>query len=340
MGTAERVELSIIVVSYNTRAMTLAALDSVAAQTHDVTYEVIVVDNASSDGSAEAIAAHPIKPRLIALKDNIGFARANNLAAEDARGAYILLLNSDTVVLDRAIDKLFAFARSNRRAMIWGGRTLFADGRLNAGSCWGRLSPWNLLCRIAGLTSIFPRSEFFNGENYGHWQRDSVREVDVVSGCFLMIPRSIWLALGGFDPLFFMYGEDADLCLRAERLGARPMITPDATIIHHGGASERVLTGKFVKLLAAKSSLIERHWPLPLRVPGQYLLAFWPASRWLALAIWAAFTGSESAHDKSGTWREVWDARHQWRFGYAKADPIAAGISASAPLLAQLRSVS
>ena len=170
MTLAERVEVSIIVVSYNTRAMTLAALDSVAAQTKTVTYEVIVVDNASSDGSAAAIAAHPAKPRLIALNENICFARANNLAADEARGAYVLLLNSDTVVLDGAIDKLVAFARNNRRAMIWGGRTVFADGSLNPGSCWGRLSPWNLICRISGLTSIFPRSELFNGESIGCWQ--------------------------------------------------------------------------------------------------------------------------------------------------------------------------
>ena len=341
MSTPARVDLSIIVVSYNTRAMTLAALDSVVAETRDVSYEIIVVDNNSGDGSAGAIAAHASKPRLIALNENIGFARANNLASEEARGAYILLLNSDTVVLDRAIDNLIAFARENRRALIWGGRTLFADGSLNAGSCWGRLSPWNLLCRVTGLTSIFPNSEIFNGKSIGRWQRDYAREVDIVSGCFLLIPRAIWLALGGFDPVFFMYGEDADLCLRAERLGARPMITPDATIIHYGGASEKLLAVKFGKLLAAKSSLIERHWPLPLRVPGQYLLALWPASRWIARAVQAAVTGSNTAREKSEIWHDVWSARRNWRFGYTKAQPIEAELAAAAtPLMVQLRSVS
>ena len=340
MTTAERVDVSILIVSYNTRAMTLAALDSVAAETRDVTYEVIVVDNASHDGSAAAIAAHPSKPRLIALKENIGFARANNLAAEEAHGAYVLLLNSDTVVLDRAIDKLVSFARRNRRALVWGGRTVVADGRLNPGSCWGRLTPWNLFCRVSGLTSIFPRSELFNGESIGCWPRNTAREVDIVSGCFLLIPRAIWLALGGFDPIFFMYGEDADLCLRAARLGARPMITPEATIIHHGGASEPVLARKLIKLLAAKSSLIDRHWPMPLRVPGQYLLALWPASRWVALSTWSVLTGCASAHATAEVWREVWNARIQWRFGYAKAAPIEAEIAASAPLLAQLHSIS
>ena len=118
------------------------------------------------------------------------------------------------------------------------------------------------------------------------------------------------------------------------------MITPEATIVHHGGASETVLAGKFIRLLAAKSSLIDRHWPLPLRVPGQYLLALWPASRWIALTAWTALTGSEAARQKAEIWHEVWDERIRWRFGYAKAAPIEAEIAASAPLLAQLRSVS
>lgn len=333
MSTPQRVEVSILIVSYNTRAMTLAALDSLAAETHDVAYEVIVVDNASTDGSPEAIAAHPLKPHLIALDENIGFARANNLAAEHARGYYILLLNSDTVVVDGAVDKLVAVAKRRRRALIWGGRTRFADGSLNPSSCWGRMTPINLLTRLVGLTALFPQSELLNGECYGGWQRDRERSVDIVSGCFLLIPRSIWLALGGFDPVFFMYGEDADLCLRARRLGAEPMISPEATIIHHGGGSERVLADKMMKLLAGKATLIQRHWPLPIRALGLHLLAAWPFSRWLAMSAAAAVTGSEHHRRAATTWREIWDARIEWRFGYAKPARIPAEIKASEPLL-------
>jgi hypothetical protein len=337
MIKSERIEVSILIVSYNTRAMTMAALDSVAAETRDVSYEVIVVDNASSDGSADAIADHPLKPRLIALNENIGFARANNLAAEEARGTYILLLNSDTVVRDHAIDRLVAFAKRRRRALIWGGRTLFADGRLNPSSCWGRMTPWNLASRLLGLTALLPASELMNGECIGGWQRDHERHVDIVSGCFLLIPRSIWLALGGFDPVYFMYGEDADLCLRARRLGAEPMITPEATIIHHGGGSERVRADKMVKLLAGKATLIERHWPYPLRQLGLHLLLAWPLSRWLALSLIAAVTGSRATEELAQSWREVWEARIQWRFGYAKAAPIAAEVEKATPILAPLR---
>lgn len=338
MSTSDRAEVSIIIVSYNTRSMTLAAIDSVVAETKDVSYEIIVVDNASTDGSAAAIAAHPAKPRLIALNENIGFGRANNLAAEEARGYFVLLLNSDTLVRDRAIDRLVAFARTNRRAMIWGGRTIFADGRLNPGSCWRQITPWNLACRIAGLTAAFPRSGLFNSEAYGGWDRGSVREVDIVSGCFLLIPRSIWLALGGFDPKFFMYGEDADLCLRARRLGARPMITPAATIVHYGGASERVPSDKLIKLLAAKASLIERHWPLPLRSAGQHLLSLLPLTRWIGYAVLARVNRSAAAEASASMYKDVWDHRVRWQFGYAKSEPIAAEIAAATPILPRLHS--
>ena len=120
MRNFAHVDVSILIVSYNTRGLTRAALDSIAAETKDVSYEIIAVDNASTDGSADMIANHPLKPQLVALRENIGFARANNLAAGLARGRYVLLLNPDTVVLDGAIDRLIAFARAKPRARIWG----------------------------------------------------------------------------------------------------------------------------------------------------------------------------------------------------------------------------
>lgn len=316
MSRQRQVDISILLVSFNTRQMTLACLDSIVRETRSSSYEVIAVDNASEDGSAAAIGNHVVRPRLFALKHNIGFARANNLAAEHARGRYVLLINPDTVVLDRAIDRLREFAEGRPEAMIWGGRTVFADGTLNPASCWARMTPWNLLCRATGLTGLFPGSSLFNAEAYGGWRRDTARAVDIVSGCFLMMPRALWNELGGFDERFFMYGEEADLCLRARALGARPEITPAATIVHHGGASETTRAGKSIKLLAAKASLIDRHWPQWSRPLGQALLEAWPLSRWLALAAQAALTGSDGAKRSASSWHEVWKARRSWRRGY------------------------
>ncbi|MEQ1718647.1 MAG: glycosyltransferase family 2 protein [Hyphomicrobium sp.] len=314
--TSAHVDVSIILVSFNTAAMTRAALDSILAETKSVRYEVIAVDNGSSDGSADMIAAHPIKASLIRLNENIGFARANTLAARRARGRYILLINPDTVVLDCAIDKLLAFARTHPRARIWGGRTLYPDGRLNPSSCWKRMTVWNLFCRAAGLTGILSRFETFNGEAYGRWARHHVREVDIVSGCFFLIERELWQGLRGFDPVFFMYGEEADLCLRARAFSARPLVTPAATIIHYGGASETARAGKMVRLLAAKATLIDRHWQPSLAPIGRALLAAWPLTRVLATTAVALLTGSASAHKASEEWREIWARRREWRTGY------------------------
>lgn len=326
-------ELSILIVSYNTKAMTLACLDSVLAETRDAPYEIIVVDNASVDGSAEAIAAHPSRPRLIALDDNIGFGRANNVAAHSATGRLLLLLNPDTVVLDRAIDRLVAFSSELPMAMIWGGRTVFADGRLNPSSAWGRMTLWRLFCRASGLTGIAPESAIFNAEALGGWPRDSVRHVDIVSGCFLMTSRALWLRLGGFDPAYFMYGEEADFCLRAHHLGARPAVTPVATIVHHGGASEATREGKMVKLLAAKATLIDRHFPRHLRGCGLALHAAWPLGRWLALAALAQLSGGTEARAKAAVWRAIWQRRGEWQRGWGQsggAHPSLPTVSSSA----------
>ena len=315
MGGAPHPEVSILIVSYNTRELTLAAISSVARETK-VPHEIIVIDNASSDGSAAAIANHPAKPRLYALDENLGFGRANNLAATHARAEHILLLNPDTVVLYRAIDRLLEFAHAEPHAGIWGGRTLFADGSLNPSSCWQRITLWNLLCRTSGLTGLFPGSAIFNPEALAGWQRDSVRSVDIVSGCFLMIRRQLWRALDGFDPQFFMYGEEADLCLRARSFGARPMITPTATIIHLGGASEATRTGKMVKLLAAKTSLIDRHFGPIQRMLGRHLLRLWPLTRWLVMRAAARVTREPRHAASAETWHEIWARRSDWQRGY------------------------
>ncbi len=131
--------LSILMVNWNTRDMTLACLRSIYVQTERTPFEIILVDNGSTDGSANAIAHDFPAVRLLAEDKNHGFAHANNLAAAQARGEYLLLLNTDTLVLDQAIDRLVDFAQLLPRAGIWGGRTWFANGRLNPSSVWGGL---------------------------------------------------------------------------------------------------------------------------------------------------------------------------------------------------------
>lgn len=308
--------VSVLVVSYNTREMTLACLRSLREQT-SVPYELLVVDNASTDGSAEAIAEEFPDARLYAEHDNHGFAKANNIAAAQATGHYLLLLNPDTVVLDHAVDRLVDFADRTPGARIWGGRTLFGDHSLNPSSCWRRMSIWHAFCRTASLDTTFPSNPVLNAEAYGGWARDSEREVDIVSGCFFLIERDLWNRLGGFDLAFVMYGEEADLCLRARQHGARPRITPDAEIIHYGGASETVRSQKLVRLLNAKIELGRRHLPVWQRIPTTMLLRLWPLSRIVVLSLISRIRPKDATtRDALASWRDVWAQRQRWWYGY------------------------
>lgn len=314
--------LSIIVISYNTRAMTLECLETIAAET-TVDHEVIVLDNASTDGSAEAIAKAFPDVVLMAETENHGFAQGNNIAIEaKARGRYVLLLNPDTLVLDGAIDTLMAFAEKKPEAKIWGGRTLYGDRSLNPTNCWRRMSLWSLTSQMLGLNSLFRKSPLFNPEGYGGWMRDTERDVDIVTGCFLLIETAFWNQLNGFDATYVMYGEEADLCLRARAFGAQPRITPEAEIVHYVGASSSVRSDKMVRLIKAKTTLVRRHFPAWQRPLGMALLRLWAFTRCQAARVRAGLSGQDRHRATAQSWAEIWARRDSWRDGYPEAGPL------------------
>lgn len=300
--------LSVLIVSYKTRALTCAAVDSLLHDAPPMT-EVIVVDNASRDGTAETIAARFPGVRLLAQDQNLGFGRAVNLAAGQARGRYLLLLNPDTLVLAGAVSALLAFARDCPGARIWGGGTVYPDGRPNPMNCHRRITFWSALCYGLGLNTAFPNSALFNPEEMPHWDRGDRREVDIVTGCFLLIERVFWQRLGGFDPAYFMYGEEADLCLRARALGARPMVTPEARIVHHVGASQPDLARTLCQLQAARIRLITHHLPPWQRPLARAFVRMAPALRWLA----GQATGRRADARRMA---QVWRHRADWWHGY------------------------
>jgi N-acetylglucosaminyl-diphospho-decaprenol L-rhamnosyltransferase len=301
--------LSILVISYNTRDLTLACIASVLAETRTEN-EIIVLDNASADGSADAIAERFPRVHLIRSERNLGFAAGNNAAGRHATGEWLLLLNPDTRILDQAVDKALAFALAQPGEVIVGGRTFFEDGSLNPTSCHGAPTPWSVLSMGLGLSALFRGSRCFDSESLGPWQRDTVREVDAITGCFLLIRRRIWNELHGFDEAFFMYGEETDLCLRANQRGVRCLVCPGATLIHHGGASEAVRSDKLVKLFKARRQLFERHWH-PLMVAfGVSMLKLWALTRTIAWGVLALM--SRTRADRYATWREVWGRRSEY----------------------------
>ena len=311
-------ELTVIVVSYNTRALTLKCLETLYAATHEARFRCVVFDNASSDGSADAVAEAFPRVELIRSSDNLGFARANNVVAAGAQTEWLLLLNPDTEVYDGAVDRLLAFARRHPRAGITGGRTVFPDGSLNIASCWNRITPWSAFCQAVGLSTLLKGSALFNPEAFGNWQRDSVRRVDIVVGCFLMIRRALWEDLGGFDLKYFMYGEEADLCLRAARMGYEPMITPEAEIMHLVGASYGNRAEKTVKVAKARSTLIRDHWPSWQEPLGLGLMWVWAAGRRGLTGALDALPGGRFG-GAAAKWRHVWQQRGDWLEGYGDA---------------------
>ncbi len=304
------IELSIILVSYNTADYTIRALESVYTQTHG-NFEVIVVDNASSDDSVAKIKDNFPQIKLIESKTNLGFAGGVQLGAKASIGKYFLLLNPDTVVIDQAIDRLLQFAKQYPKNGIWGGVTLNNDLSINTQHAWSQPSFRNLLFSALGLEKLFNKSCFFNHSNYGCWKRDTIKEVDIISGCFFLTMRELWDKLGGLDTTFFMYAEEADFCLKAKRLGYQPIVNPEARIIHHGGVSHSRFSGKLIKLLKGKVELINRHIPSWKKPIYKFLLYLYVFNKYFMHKLLKRNT------EQSMEWQIVFDQRQQWLKGYS-----------------------
>lgn len=310
-------DVSILIVSYNTRDMTLECIRSILRETIRHHCEIIVVDNNSHDGSAQAIASGFPGVRLLQPVGNLGFAGGTNFAAKHARGLRLLLLNPDTVILDGAVDRLLDFADRTPQARIWGGRAVFPDGALNV-SCWKDMTLWSCACRAMGLTWLRPRSRFFNPESIHLWNPlDSEREVDVVVGCFLLIDHDLWRMLDGFDLAYFMYGDEVDLCLRARRLGARPAFTPEARIIHYGGGSEPCSVDKQVKIFRGRITVMKTHWHPVKAWIGQRAMVLTAAIRAAASRLISPPQRRGGGQDgNANVWPDVYRRRKEWISGW------------------------
>jgi len=307
-------QLDIIIVSYNTAEYTKRAIESVYEETHDTTFKIIMVDNDSKDNSVELISSTFPEVEIIQTGANLGFAGGVNVGAKASDSQYILLLNPDTVILERAIDKLMHFAKERPQSGIWGGITLNNDLSLNPNNARARLSFKTLLFSALGLSKAFNSSCYFNLDNYGCWDRKSEKEVDVITGCFFLTPRPLWEELEGLDETFFMYAEEADYCIRAIKKGHQPRVTPNARIIHHGGVSETNLSGKMLKLLKGKAELINKHaksWEKPIH---KGLLLLHVLNKTMSLNLFSLINKNKiAARDE---WRIVLKQRNEWLRGY------------------------
>lgn len=252
-------DISIIIVSWNTCNILRDCLNSIYAETDGTHFEVIIIDNASSDASVDMIRSEFPKVHLIANETNRGFAAANNQGIQAAKGKYILLLNSDTIILDSAITKATSFADNNPEAAVIGCKVLNPDRTLQP-TCFMFPSICNMILSSSYLYKIFPKNRFLGRERMSWWKRDDSREVDVVTGCFMLVRHEAIEKVGLMDEQFFMYAEETDWCYRFKKAGWKILFTPDANIIHFGGqSSKKILEEMALQLRGSILQFMKKH---------------------------------------------------------------------------------
>jgi GT2 family glycosyltransferase len=244
MGAYFKMDVSIVIVAWNVKNLLRDCLKSVFEQTHGIEFEVIYVDNASSDGSIEMVTKEFPEVRVIKNTENKGFIKANNQGIEVAEGRYVLLLNSDTIVLDNAIKKTAKFADKHPEAAVVGCRVLNPDRSLQR-NCFMYPSLLNMLLAATYLYKIFPKSRFFGREYMTWWNLNNVREVQTVAGCYSLVRMEAIRQVGLMDELYFVYGDDPDWCYRFSKNGWKIIFTPDAEIIHYGGQNTKQMAREF-----------------------------------------------------------------------------------------------
>lgn len=231
-------ELSIIIVNYKTEELTSNCIDSVIkSNTKGFEYEIIVVDNASKDGSIEAIEKQFPEVKIIKNHENLGFSKANNIGIEASKGDYILLLNSDTVVEQNTLKGALSFAKNHKHIGALGCKILLPSGKLDPACKRSFPTPLNGLFHSLNLDTVFPDSVHFGAYNLTYVDENKVCSIDCIMGAFMLIPRIVIDRVGMLDEDYFMYGEDIDWCYRIKDAGYQVMYYPDVRIFHHKKAS-------------------------------------------------------------------------------------------------------
>jgi GT2 family glycosyltransferase len=247
-------DLSIVIVSWNTSAMTRDCLRSIAETEFGRRAQTIVVDNASTDGSPDDIAREFPWVELVRNPTNAGFAAANNVGFRRCTGRHVLLLNSDTLVLGDVLERSVRYLDERTDVGAMGCRVVNPDRTLQA-TCFRYPSLLNLTLLSTGLHRV--PLPFFGRHTYRGWKRDAERDVEVITGCYLLIRKSVLDAIGPLDERFFFCGEETDWCLRIRRAGHRLTLAPVGDIVHFGNASGRQLSYRRDVLLSA--GLVKLH---------------------------------------------------------------------------------
>lgn len=247
--------LSIVIVNWNTAQLLAQCLESVYAYPPEGDFEVLVVDNASTDNSVAVIRQQFPQARLIENRENVGFARANNQAIRQSAGEYVLLLNPDTEVKPGALESLLQFMQTRPRAGAAGAWVLNPDGSLQT-SCYPAPTLAREFWRLFHLDKLWPYGSY----NMSDWETTRPREVDILLGACLLLRRDALDEIGLLDENYFIYSEEVDLCYRLQRAGWKLFWAPQAQVIHYGGQStQQVAAEMFMRLYESKLIFIRKH---------------------------------------------------------------------------------
>jgi GT2 family glycosyltransferase len=285
--------VSALIVSHNDKEPLLQCLRAFYA-TADVPVEAVVVDTASTDGSAAAVTAEFPKATVLLEQKNLGYGRAANIGLERCQGRFALLLNPDLTLDPQAVGRLADFLLTRPDAGAVGPRVLMPDGRRDPDARRSFPVPSTLFYRTVGLDRLFPKSPRFGRHNMGHLDESDVHEMDAGTADCLMLRRAAIDRVGFFDPRYFMFGEDVDLCYRLKLGGWKVFYLPTASAVHH----KRIASSK-----AQRQELYDRHrsmWTFHFKHHAEGVSAFgnglvWAQiwGRWVAASVQASVTKSD-----------------------------------------------
>lgn len=232
-------DLSVIIVNYNTKDLLKQTIQSVIDNTKGIEYEIFVTDNASSDGSVEMLKEEYTQVKLIESKENLGFPKGNNIAIKRASGRYILLLNSDTKVIGSCLQNCVKYMDEHSEVGALGCKVELPSGKLDHACKRGFPTPEASLYYLLKLNKLFPEKKKFGKYTMSYVKDDEVATVDSLMGAFMMIPKKVVDEVGMLDEEFFMYGEDIDWCFRIKKAGYEILYYPVEKIIHYKGSSSK-----------------------------------------------------------------------------------------------------
>ena len=263
-------DVSIIIVNYNSFKLLKACLESIIHHSQDFEYEIIVVDNKSTDGDVKTITSQFNNIILIKNETNEGFAKANNKGAKKAKGNYLLFLNNDTLFVENTLQILLQYLREQKDRILIAPKLLNKDGSVQH-SVYSFQTLWLSFTTYSFLYSIFPISKYFNRYCLMNRGINEITEVETVTGAFMLFNREDVLELGGFDEDYFFYGEDNDLCKRFRDSGGKIIYYPETKIIHLKGGTSKTDWFHEKHHTLSVLNLFKKHYSFPKRVLAHIL---------------------------------------------------------------------